>query len=230
MNSRATQPRIAILAALPREVAPLVRNWPVRTISRGEGTSVWECDRAIVVCAGMGRERVTRAFELAESRGALHLVLSVGYAGALRTGMPTDTVYWPSTVIDGQTGERFTCSDGAGTLVTTDHEVGREEKLTLAARWNADLVDMESATVARLAKLRSLPFRALRAVSDSVDDNLPDFSRFADERGGFRSGLFAIYAALRPWSVPTVLRLGKQSARASQAIARALQQIFQQAE
>ncbi len=225
MNSR-----IAILAALQREVAPLVRDWPVRTVSRSAGTRVWECDRAVVACAGMGRDRVTRALELAESRGPLHLVISIGYAGALRTGMPTDTVYWPSIVIDDRTGERFACSDGVGTLVTMDHAVGREEKLTLAARWNADLVDMESATVARLARLRALPFRALRAISDSVDDNLPDFSRFTDERGGFRSGSFAMYAALHPWLIPTTLRLGKQSARASQAIAEALQQILQQAE
>jgi adenosylhomocysteine nucleosidase len=230
MSAAAARPRVAILAALPREVRPLVRNWPAPAVSRQEGTSVWESEDAIVVCAGIGRERVTRAFESAESHGPLRAVISVGYAGALREGMRIDAVYWPATVIDGQTGERFACEDGQGVLVTADHVVGRDEKPKLAAQWDADLVDMEAATVARLAKVRALSFRTVRAISDPVDDHLPDLSRFTDARGGFQSGLFAMYVALHPWLIPTTVKLGKRSARASQAIAAALLQILRQAE
>lgn len=222
--------RIAILAALPREVAPLVRDWPAPVVSRQEGTSVWENDAAVVVCAGMGRERVTRALELAESRGPLRSVISVGYAGALRDGLRLDGVYWPAIVIDGQTGERFVCEGGEGILVTADHVIGRDEKPKLAARWNADLVDMEAAAVARLATVRALPFRAVRAISDAVDDYLPDLSRFSNAQGGFQSGLFAMYVALHPWLIPATVRLGKQSGTASQAITEALLQILRQAE
>ena len=222
--------RIAILAALPREVAPLVRDWPVNNVSHREGTSVWECDRAIVVCAGMGPKRVTRALELAESRAQLDSLISVGYAGALRAGMAVDRVYWPAIVINATTGERFECNDGNGTLVTTDHGVGREEKLRLAARWGADLVDMETATVARLAQMRNLPFRTLRAISDRVKDKLPDLGRFTDERGGFREASFAAYIALHPWLIPSVFRLGKRSVQASQLIAQALRQVLEQAD
>ncbi|HTU52221.1 MAG TPA: hypothetical protein VMF56_16645 [Acidobacteriaceae bacterium] len=230
MSVGAGRPRIAILAALPREVAPLVRNWSAPVVSRREGTSVWESEHAIVACAGMGTERVTLTLELAESRGPLRSVISVGYAGALRQGMRITGVYWPSIVIDGQTGERFACEDGEGVLLTADHVVGRDEKPKLAAQWNADLVDMEAATVARLAKERSLPFRTLRAISDPVDENLPNLSRFTDTRGGFQSASFAMYVALHPWLIPTTVKLGKQSARASQAIAAALQQVLRQAE
>jgi adenosylhomocysteine nucleosidase len=230
MSVAAARPRIAILAALPREVAPLVRGWSVPVRSRQQGTSVWENEQAIVVCAGMGRERITLALEFAESLGPLRSVISVGYAGALREGMRIDGVYWPSIVIDGQTGEQFACEDGESVLVTADHVVGRDEKPKLAAQWNADLVDMEAATVARLAKERGLPFRTVRAISDPVGDNLPDLSRFIDVRGGFQSASFAIYVALHPWLIPTTARLGKQSARASQAIAQALLQFLRQAE
>ena len=230
MSATAAHPRFAILAALSREVAPLVRNWSAPAVSKMDGTSVWENDDAIVVCAGMGRDRITRALELAESRGPLRAIISVGYAGALRTGMRTDTVYWPAIVIDGQTGERFACEDGEGVLLTADHVVGRDEKPKLAIKWNADLVDMEAAAVARLAKQRALPFRTLRAVSDPVDNNLPDFNRFTDEQGGFQSAPFAMYVALHPWLIPTTVKLGRQSARASQAIAAALLQVLRQAE
>jgi adenosylhomocysteine nucleosidase len=230
MSPSAAKPRIAILAALPREVAPLVRDWEAPVVSHADGARIWESDRAIVVCAGMGRERVTRAFELAETRGPLHLIISAGYAGALRNEMQLDRAYWPAAVIDGESGERFACEDGEGILVTVDHTVGREEKPILVAKWHADLVDMEAATVAQLARSRSLPFRALRTVSDRVDDNLPDFSRFIDPRGGFRSGSFAMYVALHPWLIPATVRLGKQSKRASRVIAQALLQILRQAE
>jgi adenosylhomocysteine nucleosidase len=144
--------------------------------------------------------------------------------------MAIDRVYWPAIVIDAKTGERFECGDGKGTLVTADHAVGRDEKLKLADRWDADLVDMEAATVARMAQMRSLPFRALRAVSDQADDELPDMGRFTDERGGFREALFAMYVGWHPWLIPTVLRLGKQSAQASQLIAQALRQVLDQTE
>ncbi len=230
MKVDAARPRIAILAALPREVAHLVRDWAAPVVSRREGTSIWQSDRAIVVCAGMGRERVTLGLELAESRGPLCSVISVGYAGALREGMRIDGVYWPSIVIDGQTGERFACEDGEGVLVTADHVVGRDEKLKLAAQWNADMVDMEAATVAKLAKVRDLPFRTLRAISDPVNDDLPDLRRFTDPRGGFQSRSFAMYVALHPWLIPTTVRLGKQSSRASREIAAALLQVLRQAE
>jgi adenosylhomocysteine nucleosidase len=230
MSAASAQARFAILAALPREVAPLVRNWSALLVSKTEGTSVWESDRAIVVCAGMGRDRITRALQLAETRGPLRAIISVGYAGALRAGMRTDGVYWPAIVIDGQTGERFACEDGEDVLVTADHVVRRDEKLKLASKWNADLVDMEAAAVARLAKERDLPFRTVRAISDPADDNLPDLSRFTDEQGGFQSASFAIYVALHPWLIPTTVKLGKQSARASQAITAALLQVLRQAE
>jgi adenosylhomocysteine nucleosidase len=226
MSAASAQARFAILAALPREVAPLVRNWSVLLVSKTEGTSVWESDRAIVVCAGMGRDRITRALQLAETRGPLRAIISVGYAGALRAGMRTDGVYWPAIVIDGQTGERFACEDGEGVLVTVDHVVGRDQKPKLAAQWNADLVDMEAAAVARLAKERALPFRTVRAISDPVEDDLPDLSRFTDEQGGFQSTSFAMYVALHPWLIPATVKLGRQSARVSQAIAAALLQVL----
>ncbi|MGB8480559.1 MAG: phosphorylase [Acidobacteriaceae bacterium] len=240
MSAATARPRIAILAALPREVAPLVRHWAATPLkpkdglngppSDDKGMRLWENEHAIVACAGMGRARVALALELAEARGPLRSVISVGYAGALREKMRIDGVYWPSIVIDGQTGERFACEDGEGVLVTADHVVGRDEKPKLATQWNADLVDMEAATVARLAKLRALPFRTVRAISDPVDDNLPDLSRFTNVRGGFQGASFAMYVALHPWLIPTTIRLGKQSSRASQAIAAALLQILRQAE
>lgn len=219
--------RIAILAALPRELAPLVRDWPVHIASSREGSSIWECDRAIAVCAGMGRERVAYALELAEGRGPMSSIVSVGYAGALRADIVRNTLYWPRNVIDAKTGDSYTCEGGEGTLVTADHVLGQEEKPKMAERWDADLVDMEAAAVAQLAQVRGLPFRTLRVVSDELGDVLPDLNRFIDRRGGFRETAFAGHLAAHPWSIPRAIRLARYSAEGSRAMARALREVLE---
>lgn len=218
--------RVAILAALPREIAPLVRNWPLHSASSKDGTEIWQCAGAVAVCAGMGRERIRHALELALKHGPLHSILSVGYAGALRAEIGKGEVFWPAIIIDAETQEKFECTGGIGTLVTVDHVLRREEKPKFAQQWNADLVDMEAATVARLAQMANIPFRTLRVVSDEAGDTLPDLNRFIDAGGGFRKSAFAAYIALHPWFIPSVIHLGKQSALASQKIAETLRQTF----
>ena len=222
--------RIAILAALPREIAPLIRDWPVRIESRRDGTLIAECDRAIAVCAGMGRERVAHALTLAEGRGTLSAVFSVGYAGAVRDHILRNTIYWPETVIDAESRERYACEGGSGTLVTVGHVLERGEKPEMAARWGADLIDMEAATVARLAQMRGVPFRTLKAVSDEVSDELPDLNSFIDARGAFRQAAFAFHLAAHPSMIPSAIRLGRNANRASQALSHALREVLERAE
>jgi adenosylhomocysteine nucleosidase len=225
-----TQARTAILAALPRELAPLVKDWPVQSVSRSDGARIAECDRAVAVCAGMGAARVALAMELAQSRGPLDMIISAGYAGALRMETAAGTVFWPSLVIDAYTGERHTCGRGTGTLVSIDHVADRQEKRTLVGRWGADLVDMEAASVASMAKERGLPFRALRVVSDEADESLPDLNRFTGPDGSFREAAFAAYIMLHPWLIPSAMRMGRNAARGSQAMARELRIFLERAD
>jgi len=222
--------RIAILAALPREIEPLISNWPVRSASRRQGTLIAECDQAIAVCAGMGAERVEQALLSAESRGPLSEVLSVGYAGALCEGILRNTIHWPATVVDAATEQRYECIGGSGTLLTISRVLGREDKAQMASRWTADLVDMEAARVALLAQTRGLPFRALRVVSDEVDDMLPDLNRFVDDHSGFRKAAFAGYLVVHPSMIPATIRLGRTSSFASRVLAQELRKVLERAE
>ncbi len=138
-------------------------------------------------------------------------------------------MYWPATVIDASSGNRYECEHGSGILVTADNVVGREEKPQMAERWKADLVDMEAAAVARLAAERGLPFRALKVVSDESGEALLDFHRFIDSNGGFRETAFAGYLALHPWLIPNAVRMGHASAQGSQAMAKALHGVLENA-
>ncbi len=222
--------RIAILAALPRELSPLARLRHMPRTFHAEGAAVYECDRAIAVCAGMGAVRVAHALELAAARGPLRSIVSIGYAGALHAGIETGTLSWPAVVIDAQTGERYECLDGCGTLVTVDRVAGREEKAELFERWEADLVDMESATIARLARMQDLPFRTLRVVSDAAGERLPDLNRFTGDQGEFREAVFSVYVASHPWVLPSVLRLARNSARGSKRMAHELARVLDESD
>ncbi len=210
--------RIGIVAAMPREIAPLVRSWRHSVLMAAPAAEVlvFESERALAACAGMGAEQVTHAAEAVVQRGA-SMLISVGYAGALSAGASCGTVCVPSVIIDAATGERFATGIGSGVLVSVAFVAGASSKKELATRFGGDLVDMEAAAVARHAERRGLPFYAVKAISDTREARLPDLSRF-QQGGKFRTGAFMRHTALRPWLWPAVARLGRDSARAVQKL------------
>jgi adenosylhomocysteine nucleosidase len=216
--------RVGIIAALPGELKPLVRGWEPQH-SGVKGLSVWRMlrdrDELIAVSGGMGANAVLRAFTAAEFLGALDMAISVGWAGALTSQMEAGKCYQPREVIDVQTGERFACSagDAAVRLVTTPQVADATEKQRLRESYRATLVDMEAATVARLAEMRQVPFYCFKAVSDSEDAKLPDLNRFIDAQGQMQMTSFVAHAALRPRLWGPLLELGRNSSVAAHALA-----------
>ena len=221
--------RTAIIAAMPGELKPLVKNasgsW--QNSSRN-GIHFWAQrnaeDEWIAACAGAGQAAATRAFAALEDGGPVDLIFSVGWAGALRGDIFRGSAHNMAGVIDARTGERFNCDAGAGDLwlVTSPKVADAAEKRRLATAYRAGLVDMEAAAIARLAAMRGIPFYCIKGVSDGLTDHLPDFNRFIDPSGHFQKGRFALYALLMPWYWPALIRMGENSKRASQSIAESL--------
>jgi len=217
--------RVAIVAAFPGELKPLVRNWPHST---RDGTRFWvqrtEEEEWIVACAGAGQSAATRAFAAIEEGGPIDLVFSTGWAGALRAEIAPGTSYNVAGVVDVRTGERFNCDAGAGKLwlATSPTVADEEEKRRLASAYNAALVDMEAAAIARLAAMRSIPFYCIKGVSDALADRLPDFNRFLSPRGQLELPSLILFSLFRPWYWPSLIRMGENSKRASQSIAKLL--------
>ncbi len=222
--------RIAIIAALPGELKPLVKGWQALQ-KLPKGIQMWQQPRAqndvVAVCAGMGAAAARRAFAAAEFGGALDLVLSVGWAGGL-DATDDGTAKVVSEIIDTQTGERFhpSSSDGAFRLVTAVGVANAAEKRRLAATYAATLVDMEAAAVARLAQIRAIPMICIKAVSDDVAAKLPDLNPFIDLSGQLRLGRFLAYVALRPGYWAPLAALGRRSAHAAEALAGAVERLL----
>jgi len=223
--------RTAIIAALPGELKPLVRGWPhgtrngVHFWAQRDSEAEW-----IAACAGAGQSAATRAFAAVEDGGPVDLLLSVGWAGALRDDLQPGNAHNIGGIIDVRTGERFNCDAGAGDLwlATSPIVAGEREKQRLAAAYNAALVDMEAAAVARLAAMRGIPFYCFKGVSDGFRDKMPDFNRFIAPNGQFRTASLLLYALVRPWYWPGLVRMGENSRKASQSIAESLRDFLEE--
>jgi adenosylhomocysteine nucleosidase len=216
--------RIAIIAALPGELKPLVKGWQ-RVGTNVGGIKKWiltrDADTWIAVCAGMGADAALRAFASAVADGPVDMLLSVGWAGSLHADVLPGTVQVPTVVIDAQTGEQFSLTEGRRQwrLVTTARVADEAEKKRLAATYpGAVLVDMEAAAVARLAEMHGIPLLCIKGVSDAAGATLPDLNHFIDPRGHMRMAPFLAYIAVRPRYWPSLLHLGKNSARAADAM------------
>jgi adenosylhomocysteine nucleosidase len=214
--------RIAIIAALPGELKPLVRGWQHE---RRNGVDLWETRRNnalwIAACAGMGQHSATRALAEVEKGGRIDGVISAGWAGALREDLGAGKAYRAAGVIDLRTGERFVV-DGATSadpwLVTSVGVAGASDKHRLAAEYQAGLVDMEAAAIARLAAMRGIPFQCIKGVSDGFDENLPDFNRFISSEGQLRLSRLVFFVLPRPWYWPALIRMGENSRKASHTL------------
>jgi adenosylhomocysteine nucleosidase len=221
--------RVAIIAAMPGELKPLVRNWPHSM--RGT-THFWaqrsEEEEWIAACAGAGLDAATRAFAGIEDGGPIDLVLSIGWAGALTPDVAAGSAHNCAGVVDACTGERFRCDAGAGPLwlATSPRVADEPEKRRLATTYKASLVDMEAAAIARLAAMRSIPFYAIKGVSDPLDAKLPDFNRFIDQNGQFLTRKLVLFALLRPWIWPSLVQMGENSRKASQSIAERIHELL----
>jgi adenosylhomocysteine nucleosidase len=224
--------RVAIIAAFPGELKTLVSapgpagsRWPHST---RDGIHFWaqrnEEEEWIAACAGAGQDAATRAFAAIEAGGPISLVFSVGWAGALRAEIVSGSAHNVAGVIDVRTGERFRCDAYAGDLwlATSPTVANSAEKHRLARAYNAALVDMEAAAIARLAAMRGIPFYCIKGVSDGLDDRLPDFNRFLSPSGQLRFSRLIPFALLRPDYWPALVRMGENSKRASRSIAETL--------
>jgi adenosylhomocysteine nucleosidase len=220
--------RIAILAALPGELKPLVRGWERR------GRNLWAGrigdHETVAVAGGIGAAAAERAVERAFAEADPDVLVSYGWAGALTCAVKPRTACAISEVIDAASGERFAtrCSDGYR-LITLDRVARADEKRGVAEKHQAVLVDMEAAAVARMAAARNVAFYCFKVISDGYDDLLPDFSRFIGRKGDLRMAALLGHVAVRPRYWASMRRLGKNSGAGASALVSLVQEGLQRA-
>lgn len=216
--------RIAIIAAMEREVAPLIRGWKVRTLEHAGGRRyrLFENGNVVVICGGIGAEAARRATEAVIQEMRPTRVVSVGFAGALVSMLKVADVFEARTVVNFADGARIETHSGKGSLVSCEAVASRGLKYRLATAYGADAVDMEAAAVALGAQSRGVEFAALKAISDAADFSMPETGPFVSSDGQFRTGRFVLHVAVRPWLWGSTIALARNSTKASRALCAAI--------
>jgi len=211
--------KVAIVAALEREVRLLIEHWePVDREHEGRKFTFYGYGRVVLVCGGIGANAARRATEAVIALYRPTQVVSAGFAGALNSTLKVGEVFIPARVVDSQDASSTETHMGQGVLVSFTEIASPEQKAKLGYAFGAQAVDMEAAAVARGAHARDVSFMAVKAVSDESDFALPQMNRYVSPEGKFRTVAFAASVAIRPWMWARTVRLARNSSRASRAL------------
>jgi Phosphorylase superfamily len=220
-------PKLAIVAALEREVSALIKHW-TRTEREHEGRKFifFENADAVCVCGGIGVQSSRRAAQAVIALYHPSLIQSVGFAGALDANLHVGDILTPAVVLDARDGSRFSLAGGNGMLVTFMEVAGASQKIKLGEAYAAQAVDMEAAAVAVAASTHNISFGATKVISDELDFEIPAMGRFITSDGRFNTANFVLFIAPRPWLWKRVLVLASNSGKAAKALAQHLQQLI----
>ena len=167
--------------------------------------------------------------------GDVGLCISTGLAGALRPEHAVGEILVPERVLASKWDRVVPCDPAlveAATLLgakrvdgfyTADRVIVKaEDKQKLAAF--ADAVEMESGEILYEASAFGARVVAVRAISDSCGEDLPvDFNKARSEDGDVNIRKIAGQALFSPSSIPSLIRFGRQSTLAAEALAHFLE-------
>ena len=240
---------IVLFYAFAREIAPFKRRLRNRAPLALDGLHGFRAEiggkKFTVVGHGIGRSRASetarRTFDLIPDA---ELVIGTGVVGALSSGLrPGDLVLGDralTTQADGQVAEQVTAVGDAhigavgralglaglaystGAILTSHRVlVTGAEKRRAKESTGAIAVDMETAAIAAEAAARGIPFVAIRAVLDEVDDEIAG-AAMADRDGNVRPLAATSYLLRNPATMLKLPRMIRNLRRATSAIADAL--------
>lgn len=239
-----------ILFALERERGPFCREFRPNQVFDGAPCWARFCGPAwlsvLVVETGVGPASVGRALDwlLASPKfGAVpyepSVLIFAGFAGALTESVHIGDVVLADEIVD-TNGNRWRPTWPAalpegdwtpplqrGRLVSVDRLTGSaQEKRSLGQQHQAIAVEMESAVFAERCTRAGLPFACVRAISDEVVTPLsPALTTLL--AGGSASPWRVLKAlARRPGMLPELLRLARDTKRASRQLGLALGELL----
>jgi adenosylhomocysteine nucleosidase len=206
-----------------RDFRPAAAEWPRYEAEFGGA-------RVRVILTGMGCEHALQAAR-SVLRDRPDICISTGLAGALRSEFRTGDILAARLV--SEIGEPVAVASHRELLSTAvDCGARQIERLatsrTIVARAehkrlmgsDADAVEMESYTILAEAARYGVPAIAVRAVSDTVDFDMPyDFESARNARGQIRVGSILAQVLRHPSGLPALLTLARDCRIASRRLA-----------
>lgn len=230
---------LALLAALKEEIVDLRKS-----IALQESYTWQDCyiyagaykGKAVLLAqTGIGKERAEAATRFILERYPVTALVSLGFAGALVDNLQVGDVILCSTLYsDNGVAKENPCSSDAtlvslslqalpgavtrlsqGKSVTVAQPASTPEaKSALGKAFQADVVDMESYWIGKIASARKVPFLSVRAISDRLPDSLPPFDRFIDANYKWRWQRAATHFLSHPHHLAKLFTLYRNARRA----------------
>ncbi len=217
-----------LIAAMAAEIKPLLNITGKCSKTKLEGFNLYSFSIAGKQCrlieSGIGMERAARAVKTLISGFSPSILISFGFGGAVRPGMnagdlavagrnflaresatdPRETV--EITIPPGllpvlaNTGRKYGFSVRQCDLLTSDKILNKKNLTAYLPRDTANpVLDMETWAIARVAMPAKIPLLAIRAISDTADDEI-DFGldRITDREMNIRISRVLLTIASTP--------------------------------
>jgi adenosylhomocysteine nucleosidase len=239
---------LVLLGALGGEIAGLRRQMVIEEASTERDYRIYKgkygSKNILLGQTGLGKENAERATKFILERHPAEALICLGFAGALIEGLKVGDIILSTTLYSGddqtQEGLRLrspSYSDAnlvsiatenqkvkmarffKGSSVTVANPVSEPKaKLALGKAFRAEVVDMESYWIARIASVNRIPFLSIRAVSDTVKDTLPPFDQFLNS-GQWQWRSTILYFLTHPQQLVKLFCLYRNVRRASRNLA-----------
>lgn len=231
---------IAILGALEQEIGDIKKDMSLIKVSSYKNRSIYSGQYAgqkcILALTGIGKNRAEETARFISMNYSLNALMSVGFGGALneRTGVG-DVVVYSSLICPDQKEELF-CD--AALLAATNNEPGNsnihifrgkgvtvpevcsipDDKKRIGEEFLADVTDMESYWIGKVARENGLPFLAVRTIFDTVGDDLSFLEQLTTEGDITLSRAFS-YLISHPGQLPRISACSHKASLARKNIA-----------
>ena len=241
---------ILLFYAFEREIAPFKRRLRNRAPIGPEGLGGFSAElgskRFNVVGHGIGQARARAVARRAlDTMPRPEMIIATGVAGALSSGLgPGDLVLADRILViraEGRDAEEVIAVEqphlrtigrslklagveyATGAMLTAHRVLASSaEKRGTKSVTGAIAVDMETAAIAAEAAARAIPFIAIRAILDDVDEDVTG-AEMADEEGRVRPLAATSYLMRNPGAMLKLPRMIRNLSRATAAIADALE-------
>ena len=203
----------------------------------------WLGHEVFLVRSGIGMVRAEASLSAVCQQFSPALIISIGFAGGLDARLKSGDLLIAEKVIalSGDSSRNFAKAQSTaeetlaldlvdralrlagpmaacayrGVLLTVDAPIlGPEQKRAAGKLYSAQAVDMETFALARFARENGTPFLSVRAVSDTVDQELMDLSGLVGEGGEVSKLKAGWHVVTHPGSMKGMLALGQVAKKA----------------
>lgn len=244
MSPLASGPPVAIVTALPEELAPILRR--AHRVERAGRGRVYQGFfggvPAVFAATGDGPLRAQRAASDLCRVFAPSALYGAGIAGALSASLRAFDLVVARRVRDGRAESptpdaellaraRATGDPAVGLLLTVDRPVvDPRQRAALAAALAPEepaAVDMESAGWARAAAAHGVPYAIVRAISETASEELPELlTRCVGPDGSIRRTSVVARALARPVAFPALLAMRRRLVHGAEKLAAFLDRLL----